>query len=151
MVQLSASKCSCIATLWVSLVSFTTMTLCVASKLVFISLSTQSGNFWTHPRIRVFTLYISYKCIRNRVQGETTYDCTVKSFPRYWPPALSPSALNAFIVSPRFKRVSDYLKLPVQQHDLHEKYRAPWNNSMEQKPSEVDKSRSASQGILHLL
>jgi hypothetical protein len=34
--KLFATRCSCIAILWVSLVSFATMTLCVASQLVFI-------------------------------------------------------------------------------------------------------------------
>jgi hypothetical protein len=51
MVQLCATWCSCITILWVSLVSFAAITLCVASERVFISLSTQSGNFWIHPRI----------------------------------------------------------------------------------------------------
>jgi hypothetical protein len=53
MVQLSATRCSCIAISWVSLVSFAAITLCVTSKRVFIvviSLSTQFGNFWIHPR-----------------------------------------------------------------------------------------------------
>jgi hypothetical protein len=36
MVQLSATRCSCIAILWVSLVSFTAITLCVASQRVFV-------------------------------------------------------------------------------------------------------------------
>jgi hypothetical protein len=36
MVQLSATRCSCIAILLVSLVSFATITLCVASQGVFI-------------------------------------------------------------------------------------------------------------------
>jgi hypothetical protein len=36
MVQLSATGCSCIAILWVSLVSFAAITLCVASQRVFI-------------------------------------------------------------------------------------------------------------------
>jgi hypothetical protein len=36
MVQLSATRWSCIATLWVSLESFATITLCVASQRVFI-------------------------------------------------------------------------------------------------------------------
>jgi hypothetical protein len=36
MVALSATKCSCIAILWVSLVFFTAITLCVASQRVFI-------------------------------------------------------------------------------------------------------------------
>jgi hypothetical protein len=36
MVQLSAIKCSCVAILWASLVSFAAITLCVASQRVFI-------------------------------------------------------------------------------------------------------------------
>jgi hypothetical protein len=36
MVELSATRCNCIAILWVSLVSFATITLCVASQRVFI-------------------------------------------------------------------------------------------------------------------
>jgi hypothetical protein len=54
MVQLYATRCSCIAILWVSLVSFAAIKLCVASQRVFIvviSLSTQSGNFWIYPRM----------------------------------------------------------------------------------------------------
>jgi hypothetical protein len=39
MVQLSATRCSCIAILWVSLVSFATITLRVASQWVFIVVS----------------------------------------------------------------------------------------------------------------
>jgi len=35
-VQLSATRCSCIAILWVSLVSFDVIPLCVASQQVFI-------------------------------------------------------------------------------------------------------------------
>jgi hypothetical protein len=54
MVQLSAIRRSCNAILWVSLVSFAAITLYVASQrafiLLFISLSTQSGNFWILPR-----------------------------------------------------------------------------------------------------
>jgi hypothetical protein len=52
MVQLSAIRCCYIAILWVSLVSFAAITLCVASQRVFIvaillvSLSTRSGDFW---------------------------------------------------------------------------------------------------------
>jgi hypothetical protein len=52
MVQLSATRCSSIAILWVSLVSFATITHCIALNeclLLLISLSTQSGNFWIHP------------------------------------------------------------------------------------------------------
>jgi hypothetical protein len=55
-VQLSATRCSCIAILWVSLVSFAAITLCVASQRVFIVVSvyfvvTQSGNFWIYPLV----------------------------------------------------------------------------------------------------
>jgi hypothetical protein len=53
MVQFSGTRCSCSATLWVSLVSFAAITLYVPSQLVFISLSTQYGNFWIHPRTYV--------------------------------------------------------------------------------------------------
>jgi hypothetical protein len=55
MVELSATKCSYIAILWVSLVSFATITLCVASQRMFIVVvyfvMTQSGNFWIYLRI----------------------------------------------------------------------------------------------------
>jgi len=36
MVQLSASRCSCIATLWVGVVGFVAITLCIASQRVFV-------------------------------------------------------------------------------------------------------------------
>jgi len=54
MLQLSVTRCSCIAILRVSLVSFVAITICNASQRVFIviiSLSTQSGNFSIHPRL----------------------------------------------------------------------------------------------------
>jgi hypothetical protein len=35
-VQLSAMRCRCIAVLWDSLVSFTAITLCIASEWVFV-------------------------------------------------------------------------------------------------------------------
>jgi hypothetical protein len=71
-VQLSATRCSCIAILWVSLVSFAYINLCVASQLVlllllllllllFISLSTQSGNVWIHPRTYYLTKSIQFR------------------------------------------------------------------------------------------
>jgi hypothetical protein len=52
MVQFSATRCSCIAILWVSLVSFAAMTLCVVLKeclLMFISL-------WLSPETFGYTL-----------------------------------------------------------------------------------------------
>jgi hypothetical protein len=36
MVQLSATRCSCIAILWATLVNFAAITICVASQRVFI-------------------------------------------------------------------------------------------------------------------
>jgi hypothetical protein len=39
MVQTSATRCSCIAILWINLVSFAAITLCVASQQVFIVVS----------------------------------------------------------------------------------------------------------------
>jgi hypothetical protein len=55
MVQLSATRWSCIAILWVNLVSFVAITRCVAFQRVIPKVSayfvtTQSGNFWI-PRI----------------------------------------------------------------------------------------------------
>jgi hypothetical protein len=47
---------SCITILWVSIVSFAAITLYVASHRVLIIVvyfvTTQSGNFWIHPRMR---------------------------------------------------------------------------------------------------
>jgi hypothetical protein len=57
MVQLSATRFTCIAILWVRLVSFAAITLCIASQRVFIVVVvvyfviTRSGNFWINPRI----------------------------------------------------------------------------------------------------
>jgi hypothetical protein len=39
MIQLPATRCSCIAILWVSLASFAAITLCVASQRVFVFVS----------------------------------------------------------------------------------------------------------------
>jgi hypothetical protein len=56
MLQLSATRCSCIAILLISLVSFVAITLCVAFQRAFVVVvivyfvMTQSGNFWIHLR-----------------------------------------------------------------------------------------------------
>jgi hypothetical protein len=60
MVHLSATRCSCIA----SLASFAAIALCVASEREFTVVSvyfvmTQSGNFWIHPRITSQFLTVS--------------------------------------------------------------------------------------------
>jgi hypothetical protein len=61
MVQLSATRCSCIAILWVSLLRFDAMSLCVASQRVFIVVSVfhyrQSVTFGIHPRISCQTIH----------------------------------------------------------------------------------------------
>jgi len=56
MVHLSAVRCSCIAILWVSLVSFAAVTLCVASQRVYNVVSVHFlidsvRKIWIHPRI----------------------------------------------------------------------------------------------------
>jgi hypothetical protein len=64
MEQLPATRCSCIAILWVSLVSFAAITHCVASQRVFIVVvyfvMTQSRNFWIYPRIA--RRWTSWRC-----------------------------------------------------------------------------------------
>jgi uncharacterized membrane protein len=59
MVQLFATRCSCIAILQVSLVSFAAIALFVLllneCLLLFISLLTQSGYFWINPRKYKYT------------------------------------------------------------------------------------------------
>jgi len=56
MVQLFATRYSYIAILWVSLVSFAAISLCVTSQQVFIVVSVyfvidSIRKFWMHPRI----------------------------------------------------------------------------------------------------
>jgi hypothetical protein len=75
-VQLSATRCSCITILWVSLVSFVAVTLCVASQRVFIVLSL----YFVIDSVRKHldtALYIPssfYKCLswssRSKVKGK---------------------------------------------------------------------------------
>jgi hypothetical protein len=64
MVQLFATRCSCIAVLSVSLVSFAEPFVLLLREylLLFIQLSTESGNFWTHPRTSsaLVTIYNAY-------------------------------------------------------------------------------------------
>jgi hypothetical protein len=73
MVQLSATRCSCITILWANLVSFAPITLYVASQRVFIFVvvcfvMTQSGNVQIYTRIcmetSIFGDKISLKLFR---------------------------------------------------------------------------------------
>jgi hypothetical protein len=57
-------------------VSFAAITLCVASRVfVVISLSTQSGNFWIHPRM--FT--INSRVLFSRVPAEAIFTTTSRT------------------------------------------------------------------------
>jgi hypothetical protein len=76
MVQLSATRCSFIAILWVRLVSFVAITHCVASQWVFIVilLSTQTRNFWIHPHIHKIFHQHTHKC-HKKVSYDTPPGC----------------------------------------------------------------------------
>jgi len=59
MVQISATGCSCIAILWVSIANSAAIILCVASQRVFIAAVVyfvESGNFWIYPRMSAFCI-----------------------------------------------------------------------------------------------
>jgi hypothetical protein len=67
MVRLSATRCSCIATLWVSLVSFAAITLCVASQRVFVVVSVyfvidSVRKIWLHPRTSLYIFVMKCYC-----------------------------------------------------------------------------------------
>jgi hypothetical protein len=62
MVELSATRCICISS-----VNFATITFCVSSQWVFISLPTRSGNFWIHPRTYNLTLS-RFRALNNNVK-----------------------------------------------------------------------------------
>jgi hypothetical protein len=56
MVLFSATRCSCIAILWVSLVSFAIITLCVASQRVFIVAYFVIDSVWKLLNVPSYTL-----------------------------------------------------------------------------------------------
>jgi len=73
MIQHCSTRCSCVAILWVTLVSFVAKTLCVASQRVFIVVDfimIKSGNFWIHPCIILWNLL----CIYLERFGRISYD-----------------------------------------------------------------------------
>jgi hypothetical protein len=106
MVQLSATRCSCVAILWVSLVSFVAITLCVASQRVFIivvyfvidsvrkildtpSYAVSLIHVWTRSRVRVNLLTDSTRheasCLISKeglglwqLSVRFTFSCSVK-------------------------------------------------------------------------
>jgi hypothetical protein len=59
MVQLSATRCSCMAILWVCLVSFAAITLCVVSQRVFIVVSV----YFVIDSVRKLLHTPSYLCV----------------------------------------------------------------------------------------
>jgi hypothetical protein len=69
MVQLSAIICSCIAILWVSLVSFVAITLCVGSQRVLFSFI----SLWLSPETFGYTLvYVLYSIMREQLLTHST-------------------------------------------------------------------------------
>jgi hypothetical protein len=64
MVQLSATRCSCIAILWVSLVSFAAITLCFASQRVFIVVVFVV--YFVIDSVRKLLDTASYYCVRKK-------------------------------------------------------------------------------------
>jgi hypothetical protein len=108
-VQLSATRCSCIAILWVSLVNFAIITLCVASQRVFTFVSvyfimTQSGNFWIHPRTTDEKKEWDKDCSQD--SGKNFICCMKKVIslspnPRWWP--LDKQIWNVFHPFPQSK------------------------------------------------
>jgi hypothetical protein len=77
MVQLSATRCSCIAILWVNLVGFAAITLCVASQRVFVVVSVYF--FIDSVRKLLYTpSYIGcYKCTWLVVHDKCTTELTI--------------------------------------------------------------------------
>jgi hypothetical protein len=105
MLQLSATRCSCIAILWISLASFAATNLCVTSQRVFIVVSlyfvmTQSGNFWLLIRI----------CFMMLVSQGTIAQCMERKFSRLFALHLSCSvgSLNLSIQIYLILSVADY-------------------------------------------
>jgi hypothetical protein len=91
MVQFSATRCSCISILWVSLVSFAAITLCIASQRVFVVVddgfiidsvrtlfhtpSYTSISAPRHPNLEPFC-EINSKNIATNIQETLLYFCT---------------------------------------------------------------------------
>jgi hypothetical protein len=74
MVQLSATRCSCIAILWVSLVSFATITLCVTSERVI-------------PNVNTYFVIDSVRTLLDtpsRVLGDGSISCLKEFYQNVW-------------------------------------------------------------------
>jgi hypothetical protein len=102
MVQFSATRCSCIAILWVSLVNFASITLCVASQWVFIVVSV----YFVMDSVRKLLDTSSYVLACDRVEMQTSehrqsilvyttkaaclgvasrrFDCDICAFSEWW-------------------------------------------------------------------
>jgi hypothetical protein len=80
MVQLSATRCSCITILCVSPVGFAAITPCVASQRVFIVVyffMTQSGNFWIQPRMKKLRALFFRYVIRKAANTHNWFSCLI--------------------------------------------------------------------------
>jgi hypothetical protein len=73
MVPPSATRCSCIAILWVSVVSFATITLCVPSQRVFIIIVVVYFFHWFSPETFGYTSY-----------GRNTWLKSESDYRRWW-------------------------------------------------------------------
>jgi hypothetical protein len=114
MVQLSATRFSCITILWVSLVSFAAVTLCVASQRVFIIVVV----YFVIYSVRKLLDTPSYPSIRFGGLRNITETCQDSRFPgrdsklrlpKYWVRILINQLWRYFVV--RFKRVARKLTM----------------------------------------
>jgi len=107
MVQVSATRCSCIAILWISLVSFATITLCVASRVFIVVstyfiinsvqklLDTPSCIYFTFPLFLRFLVITSHTyTVLCRFANEMVYVGL-----SYYGPVLGPDQYMSFLLS----------------------------------------------------
>jgi hypothetical protein len=84
--QLSATRCSYIAILWVNLVSFAAITLCVASQRVFIIIIIIIIiviSLWLSPETFGYILVLSPECILRDLHASLGLDIHILHFQRY--------------------------------------------------------------------
>jgi hypothetical protein len=116
-VQLSATRCSCITILWVSLVSFATIILCLASQWVVIVVSVHFVIDFTWK-----LLDISSYC----GQGYDTKDLSVSlhKTKRFWVqrPKIRPYNLVQFLVQSKYSLVPKYLSQQTIAEIIYDSY-----------------------------
>jgi hypothetical protein len=92
MIQLSATRCSCIAILWVSLVSFAVITLCVASQRVFIVVSV----YFVIDSVRKLLDTLSYMMTLKEWRRKQSY---LRQMPEIW----TREELDAYLTSRSYR------------------------------------------------